>query len=447
MASFRLAVLGTLFSTLGAVVVFALIYAATARAEQAEFTPIIASERADLVSDAAQDGVTLPVEIARAIAESPHSFYALADAAGRPLAGNIAMPPDALDWQTLTRWDGFPLPSGVLQIDGMGGHLPGGETLFIGEDASAFAALNTHIAYLFGGIFGFTIALGLLASLLIAYYSLQRVTAISQTSHEIMAGDLTRRVKLYGIDDELDFLTADLNEMLGSMQELVETARQVTSDIAHDLRSPLTRLRDHLELSRRATAEPAASEAFAAALARLDEIFRIFDAVLRIAEVEAGAVRGHFAPVDLSRLCRGMAETFAPVAEDKGQILTTDIEGGLVAPGDSALLTQMLVNVLENAIHHCPPRVPLRLRLFRQAGEIVIEMADRGPGIPEPDRERVFSRFVRLESARQSAGNGLGLPLVKAVAALHGGQVSLLDNRPGLILRISWPREAYAGTH
>ncbi len=178
----------------------------------------------------------------------------------------------------------------------------------------------------------------------------------------------------------------------------------------------------------------------------MDEIFGIFDAVLRIAEVEAGAVRGRFSAVDYSALCRSMAETFAPVAEDRGQILTADIETSLIAPGDAALITQMLVNVIENAIHHCPPRVPLRLRLFRRGGEVVIEMADRGPGINEADRERVFKRFVRLESARQSAGNGLGLPLVKAVAALHGGQVSLLDNRPGLLLQIRWPLEAWART-
>ena len=193
-------------------------------------------------------------------------------------------------------------------IDGIGTRLPGGETLFIGEDASAFVALNSDIAYLFAGIFGFTIALGLLAALLIAYYSLKRVSAISQASQEIMAGDLSRRIKLYGTDDELDFLTADLNEMLTAMQQLVENARQVTSDIAHDLRSPLTRLQSQLEAARRAAAAsalppPSAELVLTAALRRLDDVFGIFNALLQIAEVEAGVARGQFSLIDLSALC------------------------------------------------------------------------------------------------------------------------------------------------
>lgn len=435
MASFRLAVLGTLFTTLGAVLVFALIYAAIERAARAEFTPIIGTERADLLADTAQDQISLAAEISRTILLTPHTFYALSGPDGGRLAGNIVMPPDAQAWMEITGFDGFPLPPHVLQIDGIATPLPGGATLFIAEDATAFAELNTRIAYLFAFIFGGAITLGLLAALLIAAYSLKRVTAISQASQQILAGDLSRRINAYGIDDELDYLTEDLNEMLAAMQGLVEGARQVTSDIAHDLRTPLTRLRDHLETGRR-SAGPGMDDVFSSALQKLDRIFGIFDALLRIAEIEAGALRGSFAVVDVSALCHSLADSYEAVAEDAGQKLHTSIEAGLTLTGDAALLTQMLVNLIENAIRHCPAGLPLHLRAFTQAQALVIEMADAGPGIPAVDRDRVFQRFVRLDTARQTPGNGLGLALVKAVAGAHGGAVQLADNHPGLVVRL-----------
>lgn len=444
MASFRLAVLGTMLSTIGAIIVFAMIYGATATAARQEFSPIIAGDEADLFADALAGSTSLRQQIDLAVLQSRHTFYAFADAKGTQRAGNIPMPPDPLGWHSFNRWAGQKLPPGVSAIDGIGFRLDDGDILFIGEDASVFARMNTDVAYLFAAVFGFVTLVGLLASMLIAAYSLKRVRAISDASRQIMAGDLSHRIKLHGIDDELDVLTTDLNLMLATIENLVENARQVTSDIAHDLRAPLTRLRDQLVLVRR-RADAEIVPMLDTASAQADQVIAIFAALLRIAEVEAGASRANFAAMDPCALCRVVGEAYQPVAEDRDQRLLLDIGAGHLMHGDRDLFVQMIVNIVENAIRHSPPGVAMTLRA-RDGGEILtIEMEDRGPGIAEPERERVFKRFVRLDAARNTAGHGLGLPLVRAVAMLHGGKATLHDNHPGLTVRIILARPAALG--
>lgn len=431
MASFRLAVLGTLFSTLAAVIAFALLYGASFRATRATYMPQVNSTRAALLAKAATPQA-LAAEVAREAAGNGRMVFALTDAAGHLVAGNIAMPSPATGWRVLTSWTDR-LPRGVEAIAGSGTPAPGGGMLFIGVDASPFARLNGEIAYIFAGVFGLTLGFGLLTSLVIALYSRQRVQAISRTSREIMAGDLSRRVKLYGTDDELDVLTAEVNQMLATVESLVQNARHVTNAIAHDLRSPLARLRNHLR-----TAEPGAA-ALAEALSRTDEILKIFNAMLQIAEVEAGAVRGRFTRVDLSALCEDLVETYESVAEDRGQPFAADIHPGLAVLGDAALLTQMIVNGIENALRHCPPGTPVRLTASRHGEMAEICIIDRGFGVQELKREAAFGHFVRLDEARAGPGTGLGLALVRAVTALHEGEAMLLDNDPGLILRLRLP--------
>lgn len=443
MASFRLTVLGVLFSMIAAVVVFALIYKATGIAAREELAPIVAGERAELLSDAKSDSLPVAREIALGRPGSGHAFYAVTNAAGHQLAGNIPMPPDADAWRAVTRLDEPLLPPEVQRVDGITTSLPDGEKLFIGEDASVFATLNRRIALLFAVVFGAMIGLGLLASLVIAAYSVKRVRAISAASADIVAGDLSRRIETYGIDDELDVLTANLNRMLETIEQLVENARQATSDIAHDLRSPLTRLRDHLVRIERLVRAQAYSEiagGLQKAIAETEIVISIFVALLRIAEIEAGALQGQSGPVDLSALQRELGEEFIPVAEDEGQSLTLTVEAGIWVHGDAALLSQMLVNLIENAIRHCPRGTAMTLSLARAGdGMARTEMTDTGPGIPEAEFDRVFQRFTRLDRSRHMPGHGLGLPLVRAITLFHAGSVKLLDNRPGLCVRIELP--------
>jgi signal transduction histidine kinase len=216
------------------------------------------------------------------------------------------------------------------------------------------------------------------------------------------------------------------------MQGLMASLREVTDDIAHDLRTPLARLRQRLDAASRAPS----AEAIAEAQAEADRLLEIFAALMRIAQVESGTQRAGFTQADLSAIAQSVAEVYAPAAEERGQVLTTEIAPGVTLRGDPALLTQMLANLVENAIRH--GREGGRVALTLRAHEIVVR--DDGPGIPEADRERVFRRFIRLDAARSTPGSGLGLALVKAVAELHGMTIALEDAAPGLRVRITLPR-------
>ncbi len=446
MASFRLAVLGMLLSSLGAIIVFALIYAAIDHTVRGEFVAAVHDERIELLTDMRQNHWSLARAVRQAIRESPDMFFVGASPGQRIIAGNLPIRGIRPGWHEFNRLDGVPLPAGVQAIYGAATVMPDGETLFIGKNASWLIALNTRIAYVFGSVFGAMTMLGLLASLLIAHSSLQRVRAISDASREIMAGDLCRRIKLYGRDDELDRLTEDLNAMLARMQGLVENVRQVSNDIAHDLRSPLTRLRERLERARDAPAHRQAAPAFEAALAQVDQIVGVFNALLRIAEIEARVSRSGFTRLDITAITAMLAEAYETVADDKGQSLAVAVEDGLAVEGDRDLLIQMLTNLIENAIRHSPPGAAITLsaralpKADMKSGMVALAVADDGPGVPEADRARVLQRFVRLDAARRSPGNGLGLALVAAVVALHEGVVTLGDNAPGLRVTVRLPR-------
>ena len=213
----------------------------------------------------------------------------------------------------------------------------------------------------------------------------------------------------------------------------MEGLRQVSNDIAHDLRTPLTHLGQRLEAARGGPRTVEAYEgAIDAASGDVDTILRIFASLLRIAQVEAGTRRSGFADLDLSALFASIAEVFGPVAEDAGQSLEAVIEPGLRLVGDRDLLVQMLANLVENAIRHAGPGARITVSLRRGVEGFIGIVADTGPGIPAPERDRVFGRFVRLQASRPGEGNGLGLAMVKAVADLHGIVVSLSDAGPGL---------------
>ena len=255
-----------------------------------------------------------------------------------------------------------------------------------------------------------------------------------------MAGDLDRRLPTTTGDrsrsgDEFDRLATNLNIMLDRIEVLVKGLRQVSTDIAHDLRTPLGRLRRTLELARdSALVDPksAVAPVIDQAIEEADALLATFGALLRIAQIEAGASRRGFGPVDLSAVLEAVLEVYAPAAEEKSQNLTRRIPAGIVVLGDRALLTQMLANLVENAIRHSPSDahidVALRAADNREGPEVAIK--DDGPGIPEAERDKVFRRFYRLDASRSAPGNGLGLALVAAAADLHGATIRLFDNPP-----------------
>jgi signal transduction histidine kinase len=259
----------------------------------------------------------------------------------------------------------------------------------------------------------------------------QRLAGAATAALGVMEGDLTRRLPLSGRGDEFDRLTATFNALLGRIEALMQAQRQVTDDIAHDLRSPLSRLRQLLEGALASARDPERDAAMMErALEELDSVLASFAALLRIARAESGVLREGFSAVDLSTLLAECAEVMEAVAADSGHSLMREIAPGVSVAGDAGLLRQAVVNLIENAITHGGPRITLRLR----PGP-VIEVEDDGPGIPEGERDAVTRRFHRLDRSRSTPGTGLGLALVSAAAKAHGGTLRLESGASGQGLR------------
>ena len=288
-----------------------------------------------------------------------------------------------------------------------------------------------------------TLLLGIGGGIWLSQLFLFRVDAISRTAEAIIDGDLTHRIPLRGTGDDLDRLAETLNRMLDRMERLLESVRQASNNIAHDLRTPLSRLGQQLEDARTQACSAADhAEALDRAKGEVDALLGTFAALLRIAEVEAGAQRAAFRRVDLSAVVATVTEAFAPSAEEEGRGLAAEVAPGIAVHGDRELLTQMLVNLVENALRHTPPGTQVRLLLGCRAGRAVLAVEDNGPGIPEAERDLVLRRFYRLDHSRSTPGSGLGLSLVAAVAGLHGAELRLEDAKPGLRVFLNLSRLA-----
>jgi signal transduction histidine kinase len=264
-----------------------------------------------------------------------------------------------------------------------------------------------------------------------------RQAAFQSAMTRIAEGDLTARIALSGADDDIDRLSAAINAALERLEAVVEGMKQVSTDIAHDLRTPLTRLTQHLAgaSARLQAGEDPATE-LEAALAESAGIDRTFDALLRIAQIESGARRERFRKVDLRGLAGEVTETYAAVAEDAGMTLKTELpEAPAYVLGDRELIVQALVNLIENAIRHCPAGTAIACRVTPGPG---LEVRDNGPGLPPAERAKVTRRLYRTDKSRKTPGSGLGLALVKAVADLHGATLTIDDAAPGLVVRLEF---------
>ncbi|WPZ33792.1 HAMP domain-containing sensor histidine kinase [Thalassobaculum sp. OXR-137] len=272
----------------------------------------------------------------------------------------------------------------------------------------------------------------------------RRIVAIGRALDAVAAGDLHRRLPVGSASDDLDRVAQAVNTMLDQLAETMEGLRQVSADVAHELRTPLTRLRTTLQRLEAQT-DPLDRPIAKDALAQIDSINQVFRFMLQIAQIEAGSPRSRFVPIDMADLCRTVEELYEPILEDDGRPFTVDICGcgATWVAGDRDLLIQMIANLLDNALRHTPPGTGVAMRLARQsAGEVLLEVTDRGPGVPESERDKVFRRLYRLERSRGSEGTGLGLSLVAAVVSLHRSTVCLSDNDPGLKVSIVLPATA-----
>lgn len=310
------------------------------------------------------------------------------------------------------------------------------------------AARNSHILdetqeIILGGLLwgcGVTTFLALVGGFVVGIGPTRRVDAIAASMRSVAAGRFDQRLPVFGRGDELDRLSSDINVMLSRIEILMSSLKQVSTDIAHDLRTPLARLRQGLEGSQRRSVKPEAlREAVDAAVVEVDSIIETFNALLRIAQIEAGARKSKFRTLDLSSLLFQVHDVFESVAEECGRSIELDVDAGLVLEGDRDLLQQLLSNLIENALTHAP--APGRIVLSGRGadGRIIVDVADDGPGVPPEEREKIFRRLYRLDRSRTTPGNGLGLALVAAIADLHDARIAALDNQPGLRMRVDFP--------
>jgi signal transduction histidine kinase len=414
---------------------FAIIYWSTARYMDRQLDDTISNEIAEIESDAETGSVSSLQKIVSELSlKSPGFFYLLQDHDGNVLAGNLpAMPPTI---GTIERAH-VEIQDRTLSLRGKRVSLSGGAFLFVGLFTIELDKMQRAVARTFVWGLIATIFISLLSGALISWAMLGRVEALSNVSREIVNGDLDRRIPLRGSNDEFDHLAVSLNAMFDRIQGLMDGLRQVSTDIAHDLRTPLTRLRQRIEAALRKASDVASlRNAFEATLKDVDSILDTFSALLRIAQLETSERRAQFTDVDLSDLLRTAVELYAPMAEEKGQSILEKIEDGLTTRGDRELLLQLFANVLENAVRYSPPRALIEVGGRRIVDGTVVSVCDNGPGIPEAMRTKVFQRFFRLEPSRTTPGNGLGLSLVRAIASLHNITVELLSNEPGLIVEV-----------
>lgn len=366
------------------------------------------------------------------------SVYLLADAIGRPLAGNVPYWPPTLDvgaeWVDFTKRDETgietPVRAALLRVGP-------GFRLLVGRDIRELAQIRRELRRASAYGVTLTLCLALIGGLLMALSAQRRLAELNRTARQIIAGDLSRRAAVKGSKDEHDELAININAMLDQIENLLAGMRHVGDSVAHDLRGPLTRLRNRLETVA-AAAEPR-REDLAECVQQLDQVLETFNALLRIARVESGAYRSAFTAVNLGAIVRDVCELYQAAADEQHVTLRCEHDATLEVFGDRELLAQALTNLLDNAVKYTPAGGTVTVRLARNGDAARLSVADSGPGIPDADRDRVLLRFTRLDQARSQPGNGLGLALVNAVTLQHHGRLALDDNAPGLVVTLEVP--------
>ena len=386
-------------------------------------------------------------------------LYYLGDASGLYLLGNVSdVPVEVVITPGVYSFD-YERPNPLDDVQGEDSRpqrqsegvavvrsveLSNGMRLVVGRDVVERRGYSAIILQSFlVGVVGI-ILFSLIAGGITARRVLRRIDTIQQTSTKIMSGNLSERVPVTKRNDEFDALATNLNAMLDRIEQLLQGLKEVTDNVAHDLKTPLTRLRNQAEAALRDTAsEDTRERALETVIAESDRLIQTFNALLMIARVEAGAPSGVLSEIDVSDIVADLAELYSPVAEDEGIEVQTRIEPGVTLKANRELIGQAMVNLLENAMKYARPEDErtgrITVDLQREAGVVRIVVADNGPGIPEADRKRVLERFVRLEKSRSEPGSGLGLSLVNAVARLHGGTFRIEDNQPGVRAVIELP--------
>ena len=348
---------------------------------------------------------------------------------GKSIAGNIpAMAPRLGSFSLI-----LSTRDGPHTVWGRGAFISKGAYAFVGRDLEQVQQAEAAILRAFAVVFLASLLLATLSGLALSRSFLNRIDAVAETCRSIMSGKLSERIPTGGKDGEFERLGATINAMLDRIQVLMESLRQVSTDIAHDMRTPLAHLRQKLERARDETSNQSeCADAVSGAIEDCDQLLTIFSALLRIAQIEAGAKRAEFAPVDIKEVAARAGEIYAPVMEDSAHHFSLNLAEVPRVAGDHQLLMQFVTNLLDNAISHTPIGTEVVLSCSSEAGRILLTVADNGPGVPESERGKILRRFYRGEQSRSTPGSGLGLALAEAVAELHGAELIIADNAPGL---------------
>ena len=445
-ASFRLAALYVLLFAASALVLGLAVFLAARSALQQQSAARIEAETAFLHEEHAAGGLDRLLAMVRSRGRGATALdYLVQGADGSHLAGEVparaGLRPGWTTFEVREAEDG----GRPEQVRALVSRLGSGLLLAVGDDLGRIAEVEEAIATAFVWTVGLAGLLGIGGGALLSRAFLARVDAIARTAEAIIAGDLAQRIPLKGADDDLDRLAGTLNRMLDRIGILMESLHQVSSDVAHDLRTPLSRLYQRLEDARAHARSVGEYEAAVdGAVREAEGLLGTFSALLRIAQVEGASPRTGFRDVDLSAMAEAVADAYRPDAEEAGHFLAAEIAPGIVVHGDQELLTQAAANLVENALRHTPAGTHIGIRLCRgddhgRGGDggrggagAWLTVEDDGPGVGAADLPRLTHRFYRGERSRTTPGNGLGLSLVAAVAELHGARLLLEGAGPGL---------------
>lgn len=451
-STFQLALLYMVVFATSVFLLLAFIYWRTAgfMAEQTDET--IEAEIAGLAEQYRGSGINGLITIIRErVARNPangKSVYMLATNDYVKLAGNLGTWPEEAQsqngWINFTLddsvgWEGIEHPARARAFE-----VQGGLRLLVGRDVQDLNTLKRLIEQAINWGMGITLALALMGGFMMSRSTTRRIEVINAISRRIMNGHLSLRIPTRGTRDDFDQLAENLNQMLDRIVYLMEGVRHVSDSIAHDLRTPLTRLRNQLETTLLAVDHSEAQDEAAKAVAEADQLLATFNALLRIARLESRGNAADKTVVSLGELVADACELYEALAEEKNQFFEQAITSDVNIEGDRDLLFQMVSNLIDNAIKYTPEEGDIRVAVENVAGEAVLEVSDAGIGVPDSEKENIFQRFYRVGKSRSLPGNGLGLSLVNAVTDIHQGRIELADRRentefPGLTFRIFLP--------
>jgi signal transduction histidine kinase len=447
-STFRLAAIYLLVFALSVAAILGYVYYSTVGLLERQIQDTIRAEVQGLADQYRVRGMPGIFDVvSRRSLETSGTLYALVGPDGGHLAGNlVAMPKGNLPDDT---WLDFPVNVGkgdsVVEHTAHGYHieLKGEYELLVAHDVQELRQFGDLIRNTLYGALGMALVLGLSGGYLMSRNFLRRVDAITDASHSIMAGDLSQRMPISGSEDELDRLSVSLNDMLSQIERLMVGMKEVTSNVAHDLKTPLTRMRARIEAALRDTNAVEYKSALNQTIEECDSLLRTFNALLSIAQSESGQARQQLQALDMNDILTDVVELYEPIAEDAGGSLTIHSASNLKVQGDRQLLAQAVSNLLDNALKYGETfegkGAEIAVNATIENNEVVIVVSDHGKGIPVEDRDRVRNRFVRLDESRSKPGNGLGLSLVASVMTLHNGLLLLEDNHPGLKAVLRFP--------